>query len=132
MKYIDVNKSEMSLLIQKVKTLLHSDNDNEAYELIKNSMSDYPDNPEPHNLMGIFLEKQSLHSSAMNHFRAAYALDATYLPSRHNLDAYGTMFFKGIPAYDESDCEVSDTKKYEIIYDENKIGRIVQIKKETK
>lgn len=38
--------------------------------------------------MEILLEKQKNHLLALKHFRAAYALDPSYLPARYNLDQY--------------------------------------------
>ena len=68
------------------------------------AMSVYPDAPQPHNLLGVLLEKQGDHLLAMKHFRAAYALDPTYWPARHNLDHFGTFHSTGRCAFDESDC----------------------------
>lgn len=73
-------------------------------------MRDYPHAPHPHNLMGILLEKQGNHLSAMKHFRAAWALDPTYLPCRINLDRYGSFFNQGNCAFDEQDCPPEDKR----------------------
>ena len=48
----------------------------------------HPDAPEPHNLMGLMLEKKNDHLGAMKHFRAALDLDPTYLPARENMMDY--------------------------------------------
>lgn len=89
----------------------------------------YPHDPEPHNLFGIFFEKRSDHNMAMKHFRAAWDLDPTYMPARHNLEHYGTFFSKGGCAYDESDCNITKQKdEYELVIDKNKIGHIVRRK----
>ena len=53
------------------------------------AMSEAPHAPEPHNLMGIILENENDHIGAMKHFRAAWALDPTYLPARFNMEQYG-------------------------------------------
>lgn len=128
MKHIELNKQEITIFVQIVKALLQEDKLSEAYEEICKAMCFFPDNPEPHNLMGIMLEKQSLHSKAMNHFRAAYALDATYLPARQNLNKYGALFSRGVTAYDESDCAEEDcNRKYRIAYDEKGTGRVIPI-----
>lgn len=73
---------------------------------ICSAMAEYPDAPQPHNLLGILLEKQGDHPSAMRHFRAAWALDPTYLPAEENLKTYSTFYSRGRSAYDESDCEI--------------------------
>lgn len=77
----------------------------ECRAYISQGMSAYPHSSIPHNLMGVVLEKEGCHTSAMRHFRAAHALDPAYLPARHNLEHYGTFFSKGKCAYDESDCD---------------------------
>ena len=49
-------------------------------------MAENPHCAIPHNLMGILLEKEANHVLAMKHFRAAYALDPTYIPARYNME----------------------------------------------
>ena len=73
-------------------------------ELLRGAMGGCPDAPEPHNLMGIIYMRKGDKGSAMRHFRAAWALDPTYLPARENLYACGTFEPHGALAYDESDC----------------------------
>lgn len=75
-----------------------------CYETICEAMEKYPDSPHPHNLLGILLEKTGQHEEAMRHFRAAYALDPTYMPARQNLETYGTFYSVGKCAFDETDC----------------------------
>ena len=72
--------------------------------MISEAMMKFPNAPEPHNLLGIVLEKEGDHAGAMKHFRAAYALDPNYIPARQNLETYGTFFAGGRCAFDESDC----------------------------
>lgn len=50
--------------------------------MICEAMEKFPNAPEPHNLLGIVMEQEGDHAGAMKHFRAAYALDPTYLPAR--------------------------------------------------
>lgn len=73
------------------------------------AMERHPHAPQPHNLLGIILEKTGDHAAAMRHFRAAWALDPTYLPADHNLNTYGTFYSKGSCAFDESDLPGMDT-----------------------
>ena len=89
-------------------------------------MGEFPNAPEPHNLLGIVMEKEGDHAGAMRHFRAAYALDPTCLPARQNLDHYGTFYSRGGCAYDESDCPQEAPSSYEIQYDEKGIGHAVR------
>ena len=94
--------------------------------MICKAMGEFPNAPEPHNLLGIVMEKEGDHVGAMRHFRAAYALDPTYLPARQNLDHYGTFYSRGGCAYDESDCPQEAPSPYEIQYDEKGIGHAVR------
>ena len=95
-------------------------------ELISNAMGAHPDAPEPHNLLGIVLEKEGDHTEAMKHFRAAWDLDSTYAPARQNLDYYGTFHAKGRCAYDESDCADGAQICVDMAFDEKGIGRAVR------
>lgn len=85
-----------------------------AYEVcierICRAMEKYPHAPQPHNLLGIVLEKMGNHMTAMKHFRAAWALDPSYLPANHNLKTYGTFYSGGYCAFDESDVPISTRK----------------------
>ena len=93
---------------------------------IRNAMAEYPDAPQPHNLLGIVLEKQGNHPSAMRHFRAAWALDPTYLPAEENLKTYATFYSRGRSAYDESDCAGSEEKNCSVSYDAMGIGHVTR------
>ena len=59
---------------------------------IETAMAENPHCAIPHNLMWILLEKESNHVLAMKHFRAAYALDPTYVPARYNMEQYAQMY----------------------------------------
>ena len=73
-------------------------------EIITEAMEKFPHAAQPHNLLGILLEKRGEHLLAMRHFRAAWDLDPSYLPARQNLETFGTLYSHGSFAYDESDC----------------------------
>jgi len=64
--------------------------------------------PEPHNLIGELLQKKGDHISAMKHFRAAWALEPTYIPVRYNLHVFASFYTDGKCAYDESDCPIDE------------------------
>lgn len=81
--------------------------------MICKAMGEFPSAPQPHNLFGIVLEKEGDHAGAMKHFRAAYALDPTYLPARQNLEVFGTFYSCGKCAFDESDCAPSPFAAYD-------------------
>lgn len=105
----------------------------EAYEScmapICRAMAQYPDAPEPHNLLGIVLEKKGDHAGAMKHFRAAWALDPGYRPANHNMYTYGTFYSRGKCAFDESDVPPSPESSIEIVYDEYGVGHAVKKRK---
>lgn len=117
---------ELEELCATVRSLV-SDGDYElCTRLICQAMECFPHAPHPHNLLGIVLENTGDHLTAMKHFRAAWALDPTYLPASHNLNTYGTFFSSGRCAFDESDVSPSPSNNMEIRYDQRGIGRAVR------
>ena len=76
----------------------------ECGERIAAAMGKYPHAPQPHNLMGVLLEKMGDRRAAMKHFRAACALDPGYLPARHNAERFASFYPVGTCAFDEADC----------------------------
>lgn len=121
-----VQKQELQELCEQVRFLLPR----RAYEkceiLLGETMQKYPHSPHPHNLFGILLEDRGDHPTAMNHFRAALALDGSYKPAQHNLDYYGNFKKKGKCAYDESDCFDENKAEYAIKIDDFGVGRIIR------
>ena len=99
----------------------------ECEHVLAQSMSLHPHAPQPHNLLGIVFEKKGDHVQAMKHFRAAWALDPTYLPARTNMEVFGTFYFTGKCAYDESDCIANNGATYETLIEDNGIKRISRI-----
>lgn len=116
---------ELIELCEYVRSLVSNDNYEDCVAPICQAMERYPHAPQPHNLLGIVLEKMGDHVSAMKHFRAAWALDPTYLPATHNLHTYGTFFSNGVCAFDESDIKESSSSNMEVIYDERGVGHVV-------
>lgn len=100
----NINNQQLKDLCTTVKKYAAACDYQECLMMILKAMSAYPDAPQPHNLYGVLLEKRGDHVGAMKHFRAAYALDPTYLPARYNLELYGTLSTFGRCAFDESDC----------------------------
>lgn len=123
---ISESKKELNTLCTSVRRLALSDEYGECERLIADAMGKYPHAPETHNLMGVILEKEGNHMTAMKHFRAAWALDPTYLPARQNLDTFGTFFSHGKSAFDESDCKEEKLEEYVTEYDANGIGHVVR------
>lgn len=119
-------------LFGEIITLLKQNKLDEAEKLICHSFELYPHRPEPHNFMGILLEKKSDHDEAMIHFRVALELQASYLPAQHNLMHYGTFYEKGHCAYLEEDClEGFDDEDIlaRVVYGQDKIGHLFRRKK---
>jgi tetratricopeptide (TPR) repeat protein len=125
------NKNGLVALCNIVRTLLSERDYQKCEPLIFEAMKKYPHAPEPHNLIGLLLELQGDHLTAMKHFRAAGALDPTYVPARHNLDHFGTLFSRGTWAIDESDCPPEPkTDNFKLVYDKNGIGHVVRREQE--
>lgn len=97
-----------------------------CYELITDAIANNPNSPAPHNLLGILLEKKGNHALAMRHFRAAWALDPTYLPARQNLEKFGTFRSNCRIAFDEADCDKGKEIEYDVVYDDKGIGHVVR------
>ena len=94
----------MDSLCKTVRALIRHDAFDECETLVAEAMGKFPHAAEPHNLFGVVLELEGMHPEAMRHFRAAWALDPTYLPARYNLDKFGTFYEDGTFAIDVSDC----------------------------
>lgn len=117
--------SELDKLSALVREMVNNGRYEDCMEPVCDAMKQNPDAPQPHNLLGIVLEKLGNHAAAMKHFRAAWALDPTYAPATYNLNAYGTFFSHGKCAFDESDLTQTPSDSIEIIYDERGIGHMV-------
>lgn len=104
------SKGELDVLCASVRALVSDGAYESCIEPICKAMEKYPHAPEPHNLLGIILEKTGDHLTAMKHFRAAWALDPTYLPANHNLTTYGSFFSYGRCAFDETDLTVESAR----------------------
>ena len=83
---------EMKNLSACVKKFIEEYKYKECEEMISYTMYLHPHNPEPHNLLGILMEKRGDHVLAMKHFRASLDLDPTYKPAQTNLEVFGTFF----------------------------------------
>jgi len=127
---LNENKENLTALCKTIKDLIGMQDYQTSEKLICGAMGKYPHAPEPHNLIGILLEKTGDHPAAMKHFRAAWALDPAYLPARQNLECYGTFYSNGSCAYDESDCNedehTENCRNFKVEYDSQGIGRVVR------
>ncbi len=82
------NRNETGAVAKNIKKQIQKGRYEEARQKILALMIQEPDSPEPHNLLGILLEKEGEHVAAMKHFRAAWALDPSYEPARKNLESF--------------------------------------------
>lgn len=120
-------KDELTMLCEDVRHLIEDKQFDTCEKRITESMQEHPHAPQPHNLMGILLEKRGDHIKAMKHFRAAWALDPTYVPARRNMERFCNLYPKGECAFDESDCQRENKRsRYETIYDEYGVGHMVR------
>lgn len=120
---------ELQKLCALIRDLVLGRRYEECISPICQAMENYPHAPQPHNLLGIVLEKMGDHVTAMKHFRAAWALDPSYLPASHNLHTYGTFFSSGGCAFDESDIPPLPESNLEIVYDDRGIGHVLSKKR---
>lgn len=118
-------ETKITVLCNLVRKLVSVGDYESCIEPICSAMESNPHAPEPHNLMGIVLEKQGDHTTAMKHFRAAWALDPSYKPANHNLNTYGTFFSKGHCAFDESDLTPTENNNTKFITGENPVNRMI-------
>jgi DNA-binding response OmpR family regulator len=84
--------------IEFAKKCILSGDYEKAKEFLNKALSKNPDSPEPHNLMGVLLEMNNNVLQAQKHYRAALALDPTYVPADKNLQRTVQMTYtkKGI------------------------------------
>lgn len=120
-------KDGLTMLCEDVRHLIEDKEYGICEEKITEAMRRYPHAPQPHNLMGILLEKSGEHVKAMKHFRAAWALDPTYVPARRNMERFCNLYPEGECAFDESDCRKENRRtRYETVYDEYGVGHMVK------
>lgn len=113
-------------LEDRCKRLIVQHEYKECEKKLGEAMLQNPHSTIPHNLMGILMEKENNHILAMKHFRAAYALDPTYIPARYNMEQYGNMYPSGRCAYTEEDCPVQNDPQFKVVYDEHHVGHLVR------
>lgn len=110
---------------QLARQLIMSGDYEKCHEMACMEISEYPDAPHPHNILGILHEKTGNHPAAMKHFRAALALDASYLPASQNLQNYGTFYSNGRCAFDEADCESDCTNSCTVAHGHQTTSHII-------
>lgn len=104
-------QEEMLDMIGKARDMISRREFDACEALISTAMFQNPHSAVPHNLMGLLLEKKQMHEDAMKHFRAAYALDPAYAPSRWNLEGFAEFYKTRTDAYFVSDCDFEHLPK---------------------
>ena len=120
--YLSDEEKELTALCDSVKHLAGEGAYSECEKLIAEAMRKHPHAPQPHNLMGVLLEIKDDRTAAMKHFRAAWALDPTYIPARYNLDNYASFYSRGKCAFNENDCQAGGNDSYTLEYDGRGVG----------
>ena len=118
--------NDLSILCDSVKQLVLKGDYYNCEKIIAAAMSRHPHAPQPHNLMGVLFEARDDHTSAMKHFRAAWSLDPTYYPARHNLDNLASFYIRSEYAFDERDCPAEEINGRRIEYDARGIGHVIK------
>ncbi|MGM9940622.1 MAG: hypothetical protein ACI32N_01360 [Bulleidia sp.] len=113
-------------LEEKCRKLIEQRRYEQCEKEIEQAMAQKPHCAVPHNLMGILMEKECDHVTAMKHFRAAYALDPTYVPARYNLEQYGQLNTIHRCAYTEEDCPTACDGQFRLVYDGKHVGHLVR------
>jgi tetratricopeptide (TPR) repeat protein len=102
---------ELHDLIAQAKEMIGRGEFNECEALLATAMFQNPHSAVPHNLMGLLLEHKRKHEDAMKHFRAAYALDPSYGPSRWNMDGFTEFYRTRKEAYFPAECDFEHLPK---------------------
>ena len=113
--------TELTELCMTAHTLTEEGAYDRCRTLLAQAMSQHPDAPEPHNLLGLLLERSGKHADAMKHFRAALALEPGYTPAAKNLELYGNFPAHGQPHWQAADCHAAQNA--EEVYKEWSLGR---------
>lgn len=90
----NISEQELNTLLDlsaEVQELIESKKYEACLAIVIASIGKYPHSPQPHNLMGIVLEATGDAQGAMKHYRAAIALEPSYMPARENLYRKGDL-----------------------------------------
>ena len=106
-------------LEEKCKELISNRKYDECEKEIIKAMDLMPHSAIPHNLMGILCGIRQDKVLAMKHFRAAYGLDPTYIPSRYNMEQFGRPYAHIDYKFSEEDCIEKKEKYFRTMWTEN-------------
>ncbi|MCI2047708.1 MAG: hypothetical protein LKJ90_08340 [Faecalibacterium sp.] len=104
-KISDGTGEPLELCVQ-AKQLLNAGHYEACLTLAAQEMEKHPSSAIPHNIYGVAKGAQGDTAEALRHFRAAWALDPTYLPARCNLDYCGSLFFGQHYVLEEAECHI--------------------------
>ncbi|MGL4735913.1 MAG: hypothetical protein ACRCW2_00525 [Cellulosilyticaceae bacterium] len=80
--------------------------------------------PEPHNLLGILAEYEADRGLAARHYRAAMAMDPTYLPAENNLARVTSTNGFVMKPRDFGRDDLREEGKYYVEFDSHNIGHV--------
>lgn len=103
--YLALEKSS-----QEIKELLQN-SPQECETKIIQLLMQYPDAPQPQNLLGVIAEIKNDKLLAMKHYRAAWALAPNYRPARANIDRLVDMEYHRGCYFHDQDVENMEKKK---------------------
>ncbi|MGL4345835.1 MAG: hypothetical protein ACRCTE_11605 [Cellulosilyticaceae bacterium] len=100
-----------------------------AREMVMQAMILDSGAPQPHNLLGILAEYESDRQLAARHYRAAMALEPTYLPAQNNLARVTSSNGFITKPRDFGEQAVAFESAYEVEFDSQNIGHIKKKKR---
>jgi len=100
--------------------------------MILDLMRQYPDAAQPHNLMGLLLEKEGSHLMALRHCLAAVALDPGHRPSLENLNRFSELYYSGEGVFAEEECNPAKREEaavlgYQVGYDRKGMAHLYRL-----
>ncbi|WP_285944979.1 hypothetical protein [Faecalibaculum rodentium] len=116
----------------QVRSLLKESRLDACRQVILDLMMQYPDAAQPHNLMGLLLEKEGSHIMALHHFRAAVALEPGHRPSLENLNRFSELYYSGEGVFAEEECRPAERENvsacgYQVGYDRKGMAHLYRL-----
>ena len=106
----------------QVRSLLKECRLDACRQVILDLMRQYPDAAQPHNLMGLLLEKEGSHIMALHHFRAAV----------ENLNRFSELYYSGEGVFAEEECRPAERENvsacgYQVGYDRKGMAHLYKL-----
>ena len=89
--------ADYAACFESAKRCLSQGRPDAAVEHLRKALSISPERPEAHNLLGAIHESRGDVHEALKYYRAAWNFDATYEPSRRNIERATTLRGEGQP-----------------------------------